>query len=437
MAGGRRRAGRRAAPPRPPLRRAPGLAAFGMAMVFVLLTYGGWNEAAYISAELKDRRRNMVRALVLSILIITLLYLLVTWAYWHGLGLARHGQVRALAADLLRWPSGRSARRLIAVLVAVAALTSINATMIVGARTSYAVGRDWPALRRLARWDGERGTPATAMPVQGVAALLLVAAGRLVRRRLQAMVEFTAPVFWLFFLLTGLVAVRAAPARAGGRAALPRAAVSRCCRCCSAPPAPTCCGPACRMCTASRWAASTPPGSASPCWPSARVLLVLRPGCRAAPCPDASQGRSKFLKETFMKTSPASSPCSDPLLRRRAVLAAPLALLLPAPALGAADTPASAQLDVPYVPTPQDVVDKMLEMAQGEPERHAVRPGLRRRAHRRHGRQEARRARRRHRHRSRCASRRRRQNAKQAGVREGWSSASATCSRPTSRRRRW
>src|SRR5690606_28976234 len=43
---------------------APSLGAFGMAMVFVLLTYGGWNEAAYISAELKDERRNMVKALV-------------------------------------------------------------------------------------------------------------------------------------------------------------------------------------------------------------------------------------------------------------------------------------------------------------------------------------------------------------------------------------
>jgi basic amino acid/polyamine antiporter, APA family len=54
------------------------LRGFGMAMVFVLLTYGGWNEAAYISAELKDRRRNMVRALVISIGIITALYLLIT-----------------------------------------------------------------------------------------------------------------------------------------------------------------------------------------------------------------------------------------------------------------------------------------------------------------------------------------------------------------------
>jgi APA family basic amino acid/polyamine antiporter len=58
-------------------------ASFGLAMVFVLLTYGGWNEAAYISAEVRDGRRNMVKALTLSILIITVLYLLVAWGCWH------------------------------------------------------------------------------------------------------------------------------------------------------------------------------------------------------------------------------------------------------------------------------------------------------------------------------------------------------------------
>jgi APA family basic amino acid/polyamine antiporter len=69
------------------------LAAFGLAMVFVLLTYGGWNEAAYISAELRDGSRNMVRALLLSVsLIVTVLYLLVCWAYWHTLGMEGAGR---------------------------------------------------------------------------------------------------------------------------------------------------------------------------------------------------------------------------------------------------------------------------------------------------------------------------------------------------------
>lgn len=181
-----------------------GGANLGLAMVFVLLTYGGWNEAAYISAELKDSRRNMVRAMVLSIAVITALYLLVNWAYWHGLGRAGMAGSQALAADLLQRAFGPTGSVLISVAVAISALTSINATMIVGARTNFAVGRDWPALARLGRWDGERGSPTTALLVQAAMALALVAVGAAAGGGFKAMVEFTAPVFWLFFLLAGV-----------------------------------------------------------------------------------------------------------------------------------------------------------------------------------------------------------------------------------------
>jgi APA family basic amino acid/polyamine antiporter len=182
---------------------APSLAGFGLAMVFVLLTFGGWNEAAYLSAELRDARRNMLRALLWSIAAITLLYLLVVWAYWQGLGLQGMAASQALAADLLGLAFGEPGRVLISALVAVSALTSINATMIVGARTHYAVGRDWPLLSRLGQWDEARGSPTVALWLQSAMALALVGVGAAAGGGFKSMVEFTAPVFWLFFLLAG------------------------------------------------------------------------------------------------------------------------------------------------------------------------------------------------------------------------------------------
>ncbi|MES3019971.1 MAG: amino acid permease [Pseudomonadota bacterium] len=189
-----------------PAAAAPGAlpASFGLAMVFVLLTYGGWNEAAYLSAELKDARRNMVRALVVSLLAITALYLLVTWAYWKGLGLAGMSRSEAIAADLLRAAFGPLGAAIISAIIATAAVTSINATIIVGARSSYAAGRDWPALAHLGVWDERRGTPVNALRVQCAAALVLVLAGAWSGSGFKSMVEFTAPVFWLFFLLSGV-----------------------------------------------------------------------------------------------------------------------------------------------------------------------------------------------------------------------------------------
>ena len=183
---------------------APTFSAFGLAMVFVLLTYGGWNESAYISAEVKGGRNSLLYALVLSILIITLLYLLVNWAFWSSLGLAGMAQSNAVAADLLRLAFGPMAEKLISLMVAISALTSINATIIVGARTSYALGRDWPVLSLLGVWDRRRDTPVNALWMQCAGALLLVFVGYWIGGGFKSMVEFTAPVFWFFFLLTGI-----------------------------------------------------------------------------------------------------------------------------------------------------------------------------------------------------------------------------------------
>jgi APA family basic amino acid/polyamine antiporter len=180
------------------------LPAFGLAMVFVLLTFGGWNEAAYISAELRDRQRNMLRVMVGSLLLVTLLYVGANWAYMAGLGLGGMAKSQAVAADLLKITFGKPGEVAISLMVAVAALTSINATMIVGARSNFAAGRDWEALGKLGVWVDDRGTPVNALLVQGAFALLLMLLGIATGGGFSTMVEYTAPVFWLFFLLAGL-----------------------------------------------------------------------------------------------------------------------------------------------------------------------------------------------------------------------------------------
>jgi len=180
----------------------PGM--FGLAMVFVLLTYGGWNEAAYLSAELKGSKRAIVPVLGTSLAIITIAYLAVNVALLAGLGQAGLAASKAPGAEIMQRAFGPFGSHLVALFVAVSALTSINATMIVGARTNYAMGRDWPALRFMSGWHATRGTPTVAFIVQGVIALALVGFGALQHDGFEAMVEFTAPVFWSFLLLVGI-----------------------------------------------------------------------------------------------------------------------------------------------------------------------------------------------------------------------------------------
>lgn len=179
-------------------------AGFGLVMVFVLLTYGGWNEASYVSAEVRDPGRNMVRALVLSILVVTILYVVVNVALVRGLGLSGLAASKAPAADLLEKLTGRATAVFVSVIVVVATLTSINATIFTGARSAYAVGRDFAPFRLLGHWDAGRQAPVNALIAQGVIALALIVVGALTRRGFETMVEYTAPVFWAFILLAGI-----------------------------------------------------------------------------------------------------------------------------------------------------------------------------------------------------------------------------------------
>ena len=181
----------------------PSYGTLGFAMVFVLLTYGGWSEAAYVSAEVSGGRRAILQALVVSLLVLTVLYVAVNAALLYGLGYAALAASKAAPADLVARAFGARAGEALAAFVAVATLTSINATMLVGARSTYALGRDWPALRRLGGWNATRGTPTQALLLQGGLALALIGFGALEKDGFEAMVEFTAPVFWGFLTLTG------------------------------------------------------------------------------------------------------------------------------------------------------------------------------------------------------------------------------------------
>ncbi len=182
----------------------PSTGTFGLAMIFVLLTYGGWNEAAYLGGEVRDARRNMMRILVGGILAVTLLYLVVNLGYLMALGLGGMRESQAVAADVMRVVAGDKGAVALALIVCLASLTTMNAAIFTGARTNYALGRDFPLFRYLGRWDSRAAGPVNALLVQGVISLALVGLGILTGKDFVAMVDYTAPVFWLFLLLTGL-----------------------------------------------------------------------------------------------------------------------------------------------------------------------------------------------------------------------------------------
>ena len=212
---------------------------FAILMFPVLWTYAGWNEAAYIAAEVKNSRKNLPLALILGTSAVTLIYMLVNGGILLALGFEAARSQKP--SEMIQGDLGK----IVNLMIMVSALGAINGMIFTTARISSAFGQDHRVFRPLARWS-QRGTPVRSLVIQGIvisatwsvprcmapprpmlAALaasvvglaggpmgegpLLAASGLYPGRiepgpfeSLQFSIYLTAPVFWFFFLLTGL-----------------------------------------------------------------------------------------------------------------------------------------------------------------------------------------------------------------------------------------
>ena len=88
------------------------LSDFGLAMIFVLFTYGGWNEMAFVGAEVKEPRKNILRALLIGTLAVTAIYVLVNLAFSARPGTAKaRGDTTVRRRRAERWESGAGPAR--------------------------------------------------------------------------------------------------------------------------------------------------------------------------------------------------------------------------------------------------------------------------------------------------------------------------------------
>jgi APA family basic amino acid/polyamine antiporter len=196
------------------------------ALVFVFLTYGGWNDAAFVAAEVRGSRRNIAAALILGTIVITLIYVAVNAAYVLALGFDGVRSTQAIAADTLQLMLGDWGSKAMCLLVMTSALGAINGLTFTSSRIYAALGADHGIFARLSRWHPRLGSPVWSLATQALISLTMIAMAGTVqgqswlnslfravglaevswegRSGFGILLQCTAPVFWLFFLLSGL-----------------------------------------------------------------------------------------------------------------------------------------------------------------------------------------------------------------------------------------
>jgi amino acid transporter len=176
-----------------------------LAMVLVLFTYGGWNDVAFVSAEVRRPERNILRCLLLGVAVVTLVYVLVNVAFAHVLGgITGVANSKVPAADTLERMLGVTGGRLMSALVCVSCLGAINGMLVTGARIYYALGAEHRLYAWLGTWNARFDAPLRSFSLQLLTTMALIAGFGSYAKGFDRLLVFSTPVFWAFIFMVGV-----------------------------------------------------------------------------------------------------------------------------------------------------------------------------------------------------------------------------------------
>jgi APA family basic amino acid/polyamine antiporter len=173
--------------------------AFGGALIPVMFSYGGWQNANYVAEEMRNPRRDLPGSLIAGTLLVVIVYGLINYVYLRTLGHAGLSSTLTPASDTARAVFGPIGDRLIAATIAVSTFGFLNLTMLAPTRVYFAMARDGVFIERVARLHPRFGTPSLAIVIQSVWAIALALTGTYAQ-----LVDYVVFADWIFFGLAGL-----------------------------------------------------------------------------------------------------------------------------------------------------------------------------------------------------------------------------------------
>jgi APA family basic amino acid/polyamine antiporter len=173
------------------------ISAFGLALIGVLWSYGGWQHASFLAGEVKNARGTVPKAMIIGALTVTAAYLLINLAYLFLLPIDQMAASKSAAADAVNtiFSFGGS---LIAAVIAVSVIGTVGIYTLSAPRIYFAMARDGLFFEKLAKVHPRFRTPINAIFIQsGWAVILLLSWGTF-----EDVITYVAFTDWIFFGLT-------------------------------------------------------------------------------------------------------------------------------------------------------------------------------------------------------------------------------------------
>jgi APA family basic amino acid/polyamine antiporter len=174
-----------------------GMTGFMAALVAALWAYDGWNDLNMVSEEIKRPEKTIPVALIAGVGLVAVLYMGMNAGIQRALTATAIAQAKVPAATALNAALGHGGVVLVAIGMLISMLATLNGTIMSGGRVPFAVARDGYFFKALGQVHPVFHTPALALVVQAVAAIVLVLVGGVFSQL------FSLAIFaeWLFYMV--------------------------------------------------------------------------------------------------------------------------------------------------------------------------------------------------------------------------------------------
>jgi APA family basic amino acid/polyamine antiporter len=149
----------------------------GLALMWIMFAYSGWNASGYIGSEIRSPERNLPLSLFLGTGTVLLLYLGLNVFFVYAVPPEEMKGVIAIGGLAAERMLGGSAEVIFSGLIAFALLSSISALIILGPRVYFAMARDGYFFQSLGRVHPTTRVPGRSIVLQSLIAIILVVSG--------------------------------------------------------------------------------------------------------------------------------------------------------------------------------------------------------------------------------------------------------------------
>lgn len=138
---------------------------FGIALIAVSFTYGGYQQTINFGGEVENARKTIPRGIFIGILVIIALYLAVSFAYYKVIGFEELKTSRGIAAIVAEKMFGPSGRYIISILLFLAVLAYVNVLLLSNPRVMYAMSQDGILPAAFSRKDAKKDVLTVSLTV--------------------------------------------------------------------------------------------------------------------------------------------------------------------------------------------------------------------------------------------------------------------------------